>query len=102
MRAAESRGCLPNPGRSRETPNAHSISRGPPGHHRRYALDCSKLKTALGWEQCRNFTEGLASTIQWYQENGPWLECVHSQTYRDYYDRHYLHRELLIAGIKSA
>jgi dTDP-glucose 4,6-dehydratase len=73
-----------------------------PGHDRRYALDCRKLKTALGWKQCRNFTEGLASTIQWYQNNGPWLEGVGSQTYRDYCDRHYLHRDLLLAGIKSA
>jgi dTDP-glucose 4,6-dehydratase len=73
-----------------------------PGHDRRYALDCSKLKTALGWKQSRDFTEGLAQTIDWYRANGEWLEGVRSQTYRDYCDRHYLHRDLLLAAVKNA
>ena len=73
-----------------------------PGHDRRYALDCSKLKTALGWKQSWDFTEGLAQTIDWYQANDEWLEGVRSQSYRDYCDRHYLHRDLLLAVLKNA
>jgi len=73
-----------------------------PGHDRRYALDCSKLKTALGWKQSRDFSEGLAQTIDWYQANGEWLEGVRSQSYRDYCDRHYLHRDLLLAAMKNS
>ena len=73
-----------------------------PGHDRRYALDCSKLKASLGWKQSRDFTEGLAQTIDWYQANGEWLEGVRSQTYREYCDRHYLHRDVLLAAVKNA
>ncbi|MBQ0166986.1 MAG: dTDP-glucose 4,6-dehydratase [Treponema sp.] len=37
-----------------------------PGHDRRYALDCSKLKDELGWKQTVNFEEGLRRTVSWY------------------------------------
>ena len=30
-----------------------------PGHDRRYAIDCSKLKRELGWKQSVSFDEGL-------------------------------------------
>ena len=37
-----------------------------PGHDFRYAIDCSKLKTELGWTAQQSFEKGLFSTVQWY------------------------------------
>src|ERR1700688_4794983 len=37
-----------------------------PGHDRRYLLDCTKIRTELGWEPSISFGEGLAETVQWY------------------------------------
>ena len=38
-----------------------------PGHDRRYALDCSRLK-ALGWEPRVSFAKGLEATVAWYEK----------------------------------
>ena len=59
-----------------------------PGHDRRYALDASKLR-ATGWAPRWTFDDGLAATIAWYRDNGPWWEAVKSGAYRDYYTRMY-------------
>ena len=64
-----------------------------PGHDLRYAIDSAKMKQQLGWEPRWNFTDGLAATVRWYQENTPWVEETRSGAYRDYFDRHYLRRE---------
>jgi dTDP-glucose 4,6-dehydratase len=37
-----------------------------PGHDRRYAIDCSKIKNDLGWRQSVSFEEGLEKTVDWY------------------------------------
>jgi len=47
-----------------------------PGHDRRYAIDCSKIKSELGWKQSVNFSEGLEKTIDWYMNNQEWIENV--------------------------
>jgi len=47
-----------------------------PGHDRRYAIDCTKLKKDLGWIQEENFESGLRKTIQWFLENSNWTEAV--------------------------
>jgi dTDP-glucose 4,6-dehydratase len=44
------------------------------GHDRRYALDCSKAETELGYRAEVPFDEGLASTIDWYRANRDWWE----------------------------
>jgi dTDP-glucose 4,6-dehydratase len=40
-----------------------------PGHDRRYAIDCSKIKNELGWRQRVSFGEGLEKTVDWYIKN---------------------------------
>jgi len=71
-------------------------------HDRRYALDCSKLKAALGWSPAWDFERGLQETIQWYQANTSWLEEVRSGEYQRYFERHYLRREETFAGKSPA
>lgn len=42
-----------------------------PGHDRRYALNCDKLR-ATGFEIKQNLQEKLAATVRWYAENPEW------------------------------
>lgn len=37
-----------------------------PGHDRRYAIDSTKLQTALGWHAEESFDSGLIKTVEWY------------------------------------
>jgi dTDP-glucose 4,6-dehydratase len=60
-----------------------------PGHDRRYAMDSRKIREALGWRPRHTFEQGLAATVQWYRDNGPWWQHVRSGAYRDYYERQY-------------
>jgi dTDP-glucose 4,6-dehydratase len=45
-----------------------------PGHDRRYLLDSSKIRAALGWEPTVDFAKGLATTVAWYADNRAWWE----------------------------
>ena len=60
-----------------------------PGHDRRYAIDCAKIETELGWKPAIPFEQGLSDTIAWYEANAPWVEQIRSGAYRDYYTRQY-------------
>jgi dTDP-glucose 4,6-dehydratase len=37
-----------------------------PGHDRRYAINCNKIKRELGFKQSVTFEEGLKLTVKWY------------------------------------
>jgi dTDP-glucose 4,6-dehydratase len=52
-----------------------------PGHDRRYAVDASKIEKDLGWAPSVEFTEGLAATVRWYQENDGWWRRIASGDY---------------------
>lgn len=69
-----------------------------PGHDLRYALNCDKLSQETGWTAKMSFEDGLAETIRWYRENEPWLASVRSGAYREYFERHYVHRDRTFAG----
>lgn len=45
-----------------------------PGHDRRYAIDCSKIRRELGWQAEVNFTDGLRETVRWYCANQDWVQ----------------------------
>jgi len=53
-----------------------------PGHDRRYAIDATKLKDELGWTPAVTFDEGMARTVDWYLDNGPWVQHVLDGSYR--------------------
>ena len=63
-----------------------------PGHDRRYAIDCEKLKSELGWKQAYNFEDGLEKTIQWYLANEEWIERIRSGAYKEWIEKNYEER----------
>jgi dTDP-glucose 4,6-dehydratase len=63
-----------------------------PAHDRRYALDCSKITTELGWRPAYSFEKGLRATVDWYLKNEPWWRAIKSGEYSRYYKKMYLKR----------
>jgi dTDP-glucose 4,6-dehydratase len=55
-----------------------------PGHDRRYAIDASKIESELGWKPRETFESGIRKTVQWYLENGAWVQSVTSGAYRQW------------------
>lgn len=64
-----------------------------PGHDRRYALDCTKIRREVGWKPHDNFMEKLHQTVVWYLQNMSWVENVISGEYRDWIRAQYVDRE---------
>jgi len=60
-----------------------------PGHDRRYAIDCSKIKRELNWKQAFSFEEGLRITVDWYLENSKWIDRIRSGEYKGWVERNY-------------
>jgi dTDP-glucose 4,6-dehydratase len=63
-----------------------------PGHDRRYAIDCSRIKNELGWKRASTFDDGLRKTVRWYLSNAQWCDRVRSGEYRDWIDENYASR----------
>jgi dTDP-glucose 4,6-dehydratase len=53
-----------------------------PGHDRRYAIDCAKITTELGWKPAESFESGLRKTVQWFLQNREWCEEITSGKYQ--------------------
>jgi dTDP-glucose 4,6-dehydratase len=60
-----------------------------PGHDKRYAIDCTKLKDELGWKQAVGFAEGLDSTIRWYLSNKAWVDGITTGEYKNWIRSNY-------------
>ncbi len=58
-----------------------------PGHDRRYAINCARIRRELGWRQRTAFPEGLEKTIRWYMDNGAWVENIRSGEYREWVEK---------------
>jgi dTDP-glucose 4,6-dehydratase len=65
-----------------------------PGHDRRYAVNCRKLKQELEWKQSETFATGIRKTIQWYLDHPEWIQEVTSGAYRNWIDTNYGDRNL--------
>ncbi len=60
-----------------------------PGHDKRYAIDCTKIKTQLGWERKMTFEEGLAETVRWYISHPDWVNNILNGSYKDWISKNY-------------
>jgi dTDP-glucose 4,6-dehydratase len=63
-----------------------------PGHDRRYAINCDKIKRELGWSQAHDFQKGLRATLSWYLRNTAWINGVRSGEYQTWVERNYSSR----------
>jgi len=55
-----------------------------PGHDRRYAINCDKIKQQLGWKQSLDFETGLRKTVTWYLEHQEWCQRVIKGDYQNW------------------
>ena len=62
-----------------------------PGHDRRYALNCQKVRM-LGWSPRHDFRAAFEKTVAWYVDNREWWEKIKSGSFRDYYEKQYAAR----------
>ncbi len=61
-----------------------------PGHDRRYALDCSKIKRELGWQPRHTLKDGLADTVDWYLAHPEWVDGIRKKKeYQDWLGKNY-------------
>ena len=63
-----------------------------PGHDQRYAINCDKIKSELGWKQTVDFEEGLSNTIDWYLKNDKWIEKILNKEYLNWIEENYRER----------
>jgi len=60
-----------------------------PGHDRRYAIDCARMESELGWTPDESFDTGIRKTIQWYLDHNAWVDQVRSGAYQTWIADHY-------------
>lgn len=60
-----------------------------PGHDRRYAVNCDKLKNHLDWKPSVTFEEGLERTIRWYLDHEDWIQRIRSGEYSSWMETNY-------------
>ena len=60
-----------------------------PGHDRRYAIDCHKIESELGWTPAETFETGIEKTVQWYLDHPEWVARVQSGAYREWIEQQY-------------
>jgi dTDP-glucose 4,6-dehydratase len=53
-----------------------------PGHDRRYAIDCSKLESELGWRSQETFESGMRRTVQWYLDRRDWWAPIRAEKFK--------------------
>jgi dTDP-glucose 4,6-dehydratase len=70
-----------------------------PGHDRRYALNCKKIRTELGWSPVITLEDGLRRTIDWYKNDRQWVASVRCGEYLSYYEKYYENREHSLQAI---
>jgi dTDP-glucose 4,6-dehydratase len=54
-----------------------------PGHDRRYAMDCAKIRKEWEWSSQVDFASGLAATIEWYRTHQDWVRHIKDPLYEN-------------------
>jgi dTDP-glucose 4,6-dehydratase len=60
-----------------------------PGHDRRYAIDCRKIKRDLGYKSCVSLKTGLQNTVLWYLRHTSWWHSVMDGSYQQWLQTQY-------------
>jgi dTDP-glucose 4,6-dehydratase len=60
-----------------------------PGHDRRYAINCDKIKNELGWQRTVTLEAGLERTVDWYLAHPSWIARVRSGEYANWVETNY-------------
>lgn len=60
-----------------------------PGHDRRYAINCQKIKQELDWQPQETFSSGLRKTVEWYLNNQAWVNAVKTSDYQNWLTTQY-------------
>jgi dTDP-glucose 4,6-dehydratase len=56
-------------------------------------MDITKINRELGWKPREQLNTGLRKTIQWYLNNGEWIEGIISrQQYKAWLEKNYKKR----------
>jgi dTDP-glucose 4,6-dehydratase len=63
-----------------------------PGHDRRYAINCDKIKNELKWKISVNFEEGIKKTVNWYLNNSEWINNIIDGSYMEWINKNYKNR----------
>ncbi len=63
-----------------------------PGHDFRYAIDCTRIESELGWTQAHTFDDGILETVRWYLDNQTWVTRARSGAYQDWLQKNYATR----------
>lgn len=66
-------------GQSYASQIAHVVDR--PGHDRRYAIDCTKIRRELGWAPGESFATGIGKTVDWYLAHREWAAEITVKKY---------------------
>jgi len=72
-----------------------------PGHDRRYAIDCSKIRKEWGWKNALDFEESLSRTVAWYLSHQDWIQGIKDASYLSYYDRMYTRRDETLSRLNQ-
>ena len=70
-----------------------------PGHDYRYAVDCSKLRSELGWQAGMEWEEGLRRTVEWYRDHPSWVSAARGAAYETYYAQMYEKRDQFLGKL---
>jgi dTDP-glucose 4,6-dehydratase len=60
-----------------------------PGHDRRYAIDCTKIQSQLGFAATKTLEEGLLETFRWFVSNESWWRAIMDGSYQRWIDTQY-------------
>jgi dTDP-glucose 4,6-dehydratase len=63
-----------------------------PGHDKRYAIDCTKIKSELNWKRKMTFEEGLLQTVKWNLSHKEWIDHILSGEYKNWINKNYSSR----------
>ncbi|MCB9481226.1 MAG: dTDP-glucose 4,6-dehydratase [Desulfobacteraceae bacterium] len=63
-----------------------------PGHDRRYAINCDKIKKDLSFNQSIPFEKGIKKTVEWYLNNTDWVDSILTGEYKNWIKKNYSDR----------